>query len=96
MWKDNIYSKSRKDGKTEQIYTEYLDESIVDLLLEKILETESKYEDTYLDINKNNTIDEEVNIDISMSKTYQDIKELIISSISENAREKNFYKIIKY
>ena len=37
---------------------------------------------------------EEVNIDISMSKTYQDIKELIISSISENAREKNFYKII--
>ncbi|MBQ3512033.1 MAG: TldD/PmbA family protein [Bacilli bacterium] len=56
--------KAEKDGKTEQIYTEYLDESIVDLLLEKILETESKYEDTYLDINKNNTIDEEVNIDI--------------------------------
>lgn len=49
--------KAEIDGKTEKLLTGYLDETIIDLLLEKISETESKYEDEYLTKTKNNSIE---------------------------------------
>ena len=45
--------KAEANSKTETTNTEYLDESIIDLLLEKLHNTESNYEDEYL-TNKNN------------------------------------------
>lgn len=56
--------KAEKNGKTEQVYTEYLDETVIDLLLEKIEETDSKYEDAYLDLKENNLVEEKVDLDI--------------------------------
>ena len=50
--------KAAKKGKTEQAHTEYLDESIIDLLLEKIEATESNYKDEYLTKKENNKIDD--------------------------------------
>ena len=47
--------KAELNGKTENLTTEYLSESIIELILEKIHNTESNYEDEYL-INKNNNI----------------------------------------
>lgn len=67
--------KAEKNGKTEQLYTEYLDESIIDLLLEKMYQTESKYEDEYLDRQEQIQIEEEQNIDIS--NEVQTLKETI-------------------
>ena len=49
--------KAEIDGKTEKLLTGYLDGTIIDLLLEKISETESKYEDEYLTKTKNNSIE---------------------------------------
>lgn len=57
--------KAEIKGKTEQVYTEYLDESIIDLLLEKINTTESQYEDDYLINVENNEINETINVDIT-------------------------------
>lgn len=57
--------KGEVKGKTEQLYTEYLDESIIDLLLEKINTTESSYEDEYLTVTENNVLEEQANIDIT-------------------------------
>ena len=79
--------KAEKNGKTEQVYTEYLDETIIDLLLEKIEETDSKYEDAYLEVKKNNTIDEKINLNItkeiellrdlnSLTKEYENVQSL--------------------
>lgn len=48
--------KAEVNGKTEQLYTEYLDETIIDLLLEKISATDSNYEDEYLEVTENNKI----------------------------------------
>lgn len=57
--------KAEVNGKTEQLYTEYLDESIIDLILEKINTTESNYEDEYLELTTNNEINELPKVDIT-------------------------------
>lgn len=56
--------KAEVNGKTEQLFTEYLDESIIDLILEKISTTESNYEDEYLKETTNNEINELPKVDI--------------------------------
>lgn len=72
--------KAEVNGKTEQLFTEYLDESIIDLILEKINTTESNYEDEYLKETTNNEINElpKVNIINEIDK----INEL--NSLTEN------------
>ena len=57
--------KAEVNGKTEQLSTEYLDETIIDLILEKIYTTESKYEDEYLELNYNNQISKNEKVDIT-------------------------------
>lgn len=57
--------KAEVNGKTEQLSTEYLDETIIDLILEKIHTTESKYEDEYLELNCNNQISKNEKVDIT-------------------------------
>ena len=57
--------KAEVKGKTEKLLTGYLDESIIDLLLEKINETDSKYEDEYLSKTINNEINEKESPDIT-------------------------------
>lgn len=59
------FIKAEISGKTERLLTEYLDETIIDLLIEKIKETESRYEDEYLEETENNTIIETENVDIT-------------------------------
>lgn len=56
--------KAEVNGKTEQLFTEYLDESIIDLIVEKINTTESNYEDEYLKETTNNEINELPKVDI--------------------------------
>lgn len=60
--------KAEIDGKTESVYTEYLDETIIDLIIEKLNTTESNYEDEYLNNKINNKINSTVTIDISDEK----------------------------
>ena len=57
--------KAQVNRKTEQLSTEYLDETIIDLILEKIHTTESKYEDEYLELNCNNQISKNEKVDIT-------------------------------
>ena len=77
--------KAEINGKTEQLYTEYLDETIIDLILEKINITESNYEDEYLDIKENNIIEEKPNVNIT--------KETEILNSLSNLKEN--YPIVK-
>lgn len=60
--------KAEVNGKTEQLYTEYLDENIIDLILEKINTTDSSYEDEYLDVATNNEISTKQIINIEKEK----------------------------
>ena len=60
--------KAEVNGKTEQVYTEYLDDSIIDLILEKINTTDSNYENEYLNKNDNNEINEEIIVDVMEEK----------------------------
>ena len=59
------FIKAEISGKTERLVTEYLDETIIDLLIEKINETESRYEDEYLKETDNNIITEIETVDIT-------------------------------
>jgi PmbA protein len=60
--------KAELNGKTENLTTEYLSESIIELILEKIHNTESNYEDEYL-INKNNNIIKKIeSVDVTEEK----------------------------
>lgn len=70
--KKSFLIKAEKGGKTEQVYTEYLDETIIDLLLEKIDTTESNYEDDYLTKKENNIINE--NISVSVAEEREQLK----------------------
>ena len=61
-----VYSiKAEINGKTEKVVTEYLDENIIDLLIEKITETDSNYQDDYLSGNKKIMINDVENTDIT-------------------------------
>lgn len=44
----DYYIKAERNNKTEKVRTDYLDESIIDLLIMKLDETDSNYEDDYL------------------------------------------------
>lgn len=57
--------KAEVNGKTENLNTEYLDESIIDLLIEKLNNTESNYEDEYLSNKSNNQITKIVTVDVT-------------------------------
>lgn len=57
--------KAEKNGKTESVYTEYLDEAIIDLLLEKLDSTDSNYEDEYLEHKTNSEKAKEEIVDIT-------------------------------
>ena len=72
--------KAEVNGKTEQLYTEYLDESIIDLILEKINTTESSYEDEYLKVTNNNKVLDSPIVDI----TEENIKLNELNSLKEN------------
>ena len=63
--------KAEKNGKTEQVATEYLEKEIIDLLLEKLESTETNYQNEYLKEKENIIINETINVDIS-----NDIKEI--------------------
>lgn len=60
--------KAEKNGKTETAYSEYLDESIIDMILEKFIITESHYENEYLKKEKNNKIEEKPIVSIKEEK----------------------------
>lgn len=60
--------KAEVNGKTEQLYTEYIDETIIDILLEKINSTDSNYQNDYLNVTENNKLDEDFIIDVSKEK----------------------------
>lgn len=77
--------KAEIDGKTESVFTEYLDESIIDLLIEKLNSTDSKYENEYL-YNKINKIDE-----LTKTINVNDTKKII----EELYSEKNNYPLTK-
>lgn len=66
--------KAEYNGKVEQVYTEYLDESILDLLIEKANLVDSKYEDEFLEEKqeKGITHSKEVSVKVEIEK----IKEL--------------------
>lgn len=66
--------KVEYNGKVEQVYTEYLDESILDLLIEKANLVDSKYEDDFLEEKqeKGITHSKEVSVKVEIEK----IKEL--------------------
>lgn len=66
--------KAEIAGKTEQLHTEYLDESIIDLMIEKINTTDSNYADEYLSKKENDNIDKQP--DINITKEIEIIKEL--------------------
>ena len=79
--------KAEIDGKTEQLFTEYLDESIIDIIIEKLNTTDSNYNDEYLALTTNNEINDVPNIDITqetdrmihlndLAKNYSKIKNL--------------------
>ena len=57
--------KAEINGKTESINTEYLNESIIDLIIEKLHNTESNYADEYLINKNNNTITKEEHVDVT-------------------------------
>lgn len=60
--------KAELNGKTENLITEYLSESIIELILEKLHNTESNYEDEYL-ISKNNNIIKKIeSVDVTEEK----------------------------
>lgn len=61
-----IYTvKAEYNGKTEKTTTDYLDESIIDLLLEKINNTDSIYQDNYLSKSENNIIERKINVTVN-------------------------------
>lgn len=60
--------KAEVNGKTEQLYTEYLNKDIIDLILEKINITDSNYEDEYLNDTINNEIYTKPTINIEKEK----------------------------
>lgn len=72
--------KAEVNGKTEQVYTEYLDESIIDLILEKINTTESNYKDEFLKVTNNNTLIDLPLVDI----TEENIKLNKLNNLKEN------------
>lgn len=61
--------KAEVNKKTESLNSEYLDESIVDLLLEKLNYTDSTYEDEYLNDKENNQLNKSEVVDITEERT---------------------------
>ena len=57
--------KAEKNNKTEKLSTDYLDETIIDLLIEKIDNTDSNYQDNYLDSKRTEDINKNINITIN-------------------------------
>lgn len=71
--------KAEQNGKTEKTTSDYLNESILDLLLEKMNHTDSTYQDNYLENKENNYIDNQLNIsvneEIPLLKSFNNIKQ---------------------
>lgn len=71
-----IYNiKAEYNGKVEYVYTEYLEESIIDLIIEKITLTDTKYEDEFLQPKKIKGITHDKKI--SVNEISKKIKELL-------------------
>lgn len=70
--------KAEYNGKTEKTTSDYLDESIIELLIEKVKNTESNYKDKYLTNRKNNNINKKINInvdrEIALLKSLNELK----------------------
>lgn len=89
--------KAEVDGKTESVITEYLDENIIDLLLEKINETESNYKDQYLSNKNNNKIAKMPSADISdvrekLNDLYKEKEKYPLAKSLELAYSENYLK----
>ena len=89
--------KAEVDGKTESVITEYLDENIIDLLLEKINETESNYKDQYLSNKNNNKIAKMPSVDISdvrekLNDLYKEKEKYPLAKSLELAYSENYLK----
>ena len=89
--------KAEVDGKTERVITEYLDENIIDLLLEKINETESNYKDQYLSNKNNNKIAKMPSVDISdvrekLNDLYKEKEKYPLAKSLELAYSENYLK----
>ena len=65
--------KAEKNNKTEKISTDYLDQTIIDLLIEKLDSTDSNYQDTYLENKK--TLEQNKDINITINKEVERLKE---------------------
>lgn len=66
--------KAEYNGKVEQVYTEYLDESILDLLIEKVNLVDSSYEDEFLEEKQEKGITHSK--EVSVKEEIEKIKEL--------------------
>lgn len=93
-----IYTiKAELNGKTESVYTEYLDESIIELLLEKLYVTESNYEDEYLVDKANNKITKSEKVDITeqrktLEKLYKETEKYPLTKSLEIAYSDTYTK----
>lgn len=77
--------KAEYNGKVEQVYTEYLDESILDLLIEKVNLVDSSYEDEFLEEKQEKGITHSK--EVSVKDEIEKIKELY--------KLKNKYSLVK-
>ncbi len=88
----DYYIKAEKNKKTEKVKTNYMDKSILDLLIMKLDETDSSYEDEYLNRKKIMPLKEiTINISEKRKKELSSLYELkkLNSSIS---KIKSFYE----
>lgn len=89
--------KAEVNSKTETTNTEYLDESIIDLLLEKLHNTESNYEDEYLTNKNNNEISKEVNVNVTeetkiLKEIYNEKEKYLLTKSLEMAYSDTYTK----
>lgn len=76
--KKTLYNvKAEYNGKVESLHTEYLDESIIDLLLEKINLTDSNYQEDFLESKNVTSIVHEKNVSVKQEiKTFKKLFEI--------------------
>ena len=70
----DYFIKAEKCKKTETIETDYLDEEIIDLLLMKINNTDSNYENEYLE--KEEIKDQKEKVEIDADKEFEILKNI--------------------
>ena len=70
----DYFIKAEKNNKTETVSTDYLDEDIIDLLLIKINNTDSNYENEYLE--KKEIKDKKIKIEIDADREFDILKNI--------------------